>query len=425
MTKNIFLPLLLVLVPLVAASGPYLNISQPVDSFNVTSPPPQNETSYSNRTSGMDAFGLLLSFALITVPQRSASDEYSTYTMAPTRVSPFICVADVLTTMLWIFYGLHHSLGIRGSAKLAVRKSAVSGAESRRTLLGGQTIIHIVLFIAGPALQVYRLFPIKGRSWVLTWSLIFFVAYVFHIVVDFLGSGTTTDDRLEGPDFRSENQKVQNIFKIVDTMNIAAYSWQITQWIGIFTDLTQKMSSASSEAAVNTILVCLITCAVLISCYGRTIRGERIIHGLWSFKNWTRRHWYKIGLIAFANFLILGPLLPTSIGEKSSLLTPSTSAPLQNIWPLIAPTLGTLAIVVIEVFVVAGLHTTFSVLDHYLWPIVAPLTPEDPWGCEDVLKERWNPLVASPPKWREVLSITFACCNITFGLLYYRFLSNS
>lgn len=425
MAKNIFYLLLLLLIQLVAASVPDLDLPQPVYSFNVTPPSSRHATSHSNRTSGMDAFGLLLSFALITVPQRSASDEYSTYTMAPTRVSPFICIADVLTTVLWISYGLHHSLGIRASAKLAVQKSAVSGAENRRTFLGGQTIIHIILFIAGPALQVYRLFPLNDRSWVLAWSLTFFVAYVFHIAVDFLGSETVTDERLEGPAFRNENQKVQNIFKVVDAMNIAAYSWQITQWIGIFMDLTQTMSSASSEAAVNTVLICLITCAVLVSCYGRTIRGERIIHGLWSFKNWNRRHWSNIGLIAFASFLVFGPLLPTPIGKKSSLMTPSTSAPLQNIWPLIAPTLGTLAVVVIAVFVVASVHTTFSALDRYLWPVVAPLTQEDPWQCEDVFGERWNPLVASPPKWREVLSITFACCNITFGLLYYRFLSDN
>lgn len=348
---TLFLPLL---IQFVAALVPDLNTTQPVDSFNITQPASHNETLPSNRTSGMDAFGVLLSFALITVSQRSASDEYSTYTMAPTRVSPFICVVDVLASVLWISYGLYHSLGIRASAKLAVQKSTVSGVEGRRTLLGGQIIVHIILFVAGPVMQVYRLFPLNGRFWVLTWSSIFFVTYIFHMAVDFMGSGDIPDDRLERQDFKNKNQNVQDIFKIVDAMNMAAYSWQIIQWIGIFTDLTQTASSTYSEAVINTILICLITLAVIISCYGRKIGGEKIMHGLWSFKNWDRRHWYKIGLIAFANFLIFGPLLPTPLGKKSSLMTPSTSASLQNIWPLIAPTIGTLAVVVIEVFVVAG-----------------------------------------------------------------------
>lgn len=273
-------------------------------------------------------------------------------------------------------------------------------------------------------MQVYRLFPLNGRFWVLTWSSIFFVAYIFHMAVDFMRSGDIPDDRLERQDFKNENQNVQDIFKIVDAMNMAAYSWQIIQWIGIFTDLTQTASSTYSEAVINTILICLITLAVIISCYGRKIGGEKIMHGLWSFKNWDRRHWYQIGLIAFANFLIFGPLLPTPLGKKSSLMTPSTSAPLQNIWPLIAPTIGTLAVVVIEVFVVAGLHTMLNKLGQRLWRVDAPLKQEDPWQCEKEFEKRWNPLVISPPKWREVLSITFASCNITFGLLYYRFLSN-
>ncbi len=160
---TLFLPLL---IQFVAALVPDLNTTQPVDSFNITQPASHNETLPSNRTSGMDAFGVLLSFALITVSQRSASDEYSTYTMAPTRVSPFICVVDVLASVLWISYGLYHSLGIRASAKLTVQKSTVSGVEGRRTLLGGQIIVHIILFVAGPVMQVYRLFPLNGRFWV-------------------------------------------------------------------------------------------------------------------------------------------------------------------------------------------------------------------------------------------------------------------
>lgn len=371
----------------------------------------------------MDAFGVLLSFALITVPQRSASDEYSTYPMAPTRVSPFICVVDVLASVLWISYGLYHRLGIRASAKLAVQKSAVSGEDGRRTLLGGQTIIHIILFVAGPVVQVYRLFPLNGRSWVLTWSSIFFVAYTFHMAVDFMGCGDIPDDRLERQEFKNENQNVQDIFKIVDAMFMAAYSWQMIQWIGIFSDLTQTASSTYSEAVINTILVCLITLAVIISCYGDKIKGEKIMHGLWSFQNWYKRHWYSVGHITFAIFLIFGPLLPTPLGKKSTLMTPSTSAPLQNMWPLIA-LIGTLAVVVIEVFVVAGLHTMLNKLGQRLWPTEAPLNQEDPWQRDPRFENRWNPLVIYPPKWREVLSITFACCNITFGLLYYRFLSS-
>ena len=397
-----------------------------------------NITSSTTNTtlSGLEIYLTLATSALLGVTQRSISDEFASWTMAPTRVSPFICLADMLSTLLWILHGWHTRLSWAQCARLAVTKSAVSGDKSRREINRIQMCLSAVLFIPS-LIQVVQTLAAGHIFWEKVWIVLFNSSYLFFVGVDILA--TYADDPaaeegkndvsapLNGDDHAEqaghakevEDERTLQIFYIADILSSMAYIIQIKAWVDIYGKVVQTALATYSEDKVNTAIIISISIAAILSLAAPNTGSFKILHGLWSFRNWESTHITPIVICAFIIFLMLGlphwshgPAVPVLIAmqpEHESMLRPMISTPL-----------GTLSVVVLVVCVASVLHTLVCKM------LKVPIPAEFADNTEDaeevvLLGYRLNVVVKSSRKWRETLSFAFAILNFVFGALHYRF----
>ncbi|TVY80411.1 hypothetical protein LSUE1_G004611 [Lachnellula suecica] len=364
----------------------------------------------SDVTGGMNIFLALMSSAILAVPQRSVSDEFASWTLAPTRASPFICAADIISTFLWYFHGwLALEYGWKRCAQHAITKAAVSGGDHRRTFNKGQVIpCGIYFFLV--LMLVYRTMVREDIFWEKVWVVAFLAAYILHLGTDLLARGAPAP----GPDEHfndKQAERIQCFFNVVDSIYYMAYIGQIKAWVDIFGQLTHIASTVHmySETTINTVIVVMIILACTASrC---TPTRYKVLHGLWSLRNWNRRHAVIVAVCAFSLVLVLG--LPVRPNSAAVLVSTQHSA----FWSMVSVPLGTLAVVVFMVYIVSTMHSLARRICKLGVAHKFDKLPED----REVLDSRWNVVVLSPRQWREILSISFALCNVLFGFLYYIF----
>jgi hypothetical protein len=155
--------------------------------------------------------------------------------MAPVRASPFICLPDILTSIVWIVYGLTVHLSLPNAFKVSIAKSAISGSDSRRDLLSIQNIILFFGFVLTSIQTAISAAAVKGKIWETIWVVLFLLTYVWHVVVDvFAYYATVSVQTIEQtPVLSNTNPTIQKIFKFVDIIGCTAYAAQIRAWIDI------------------------------------------------------------------------------------------------------------------------------------------------------------------------------------------------
>lgn len=373
-----------------------------------------NSTASLSTTKGIHIFLTLLSSAMLAVPQRSASDEFASFIVSPSRISPFICGADILSTLLWLFHGWWSlGLGWQERAQLAIRQSAISGSAARQQYSKEQNIVLAVFCLV-------TLFPaiwLMGQEdifWAKVWVLLFLTAYIVHACTDLLASyapaPATSPDHLD-PD-ANEADRLKVLLNIVDFVNCGAYACQMKAWVDIFGNLTEAALTKYSEKSVTVVVGLVIILAYLVSKFTPDKGRYRVLHGLWSLRRWGSSHNNTVVACAFVIFLILG--LPFRPNSSTTLVSHQQS----SLWPMIVSPLGTLSVVVLVVYTVSIMHTLVrkacggEVTNRFEVPVQEE---------QSQLASRLSVIVVSPREWREILSISFALCNILFGILYYTY----
>jgi hypothetical protein len=358
----------------------------------------------------MEIYLMLIPFALLGVSQRSISDEFASWTMSPVSVSPFICLAGYLSTLLWITYGRYTRLPWPQCFRLAVRKSGVSGDERRREIRKPQTYLAGFLFIAC-LWQAAQAFAIQHIFWEKVWIAQFIASYLLHLCVDILATYADDDDHFN----EADDEGIQTMFNIVDALSIIAYMIQMKAWVDIYGKLVNVALTNYSEDRVNNAIMASIGLAVILSLSSPRKGPMKILHGLWALRNWNTNDATPIVVCVFAMFLMFG--FPVGVHSSASLIA-TLPEHVSLLWPMISTPLGTLSVVVFVVYVTSFLHT----LVCKVWGI--PIPAEFAENVEDgeeavLLSRRWNVVVKSNRKWRETLSLAFAILNFAFGAVHY------
>ena len=71
--------------------------------------------------SPLNAVLCLVVLGINAATQRSGADHFANQHLSPARTSPFICLADILVTIIWLVYGVcHEKISIKASAKMRI-----------------------------------------------------------------------------------------------------------------------------------------------------------------------------------------------------------------------------------------------------------------------------------------------------------------
>lgn len=165
--------------------------------------------------------------------QASRADNFpSEFGISPARSSPIICAADLLTTLLWLLYGLYSGLGLRGSMRrMRIDLGLVRESEEHR-LSNGMPTYGLVLFGVAVLPQAIRVFAANGLHWTMAWIALYFTAYLVSVTATFVGTQRKHRDRLlENHDSESERGVRIHLTYLTDGAYLAAYAVQVILWI--------------------------------------------------------------------------------------------------------------------------------------------------------------------------------------------------
>jgi hypothetical protein len=362
---------------------------------------------------------MLLPSAFLGVTQRSITDEFESWHMGPTNVSPFICSVNVLSTFLWMLNGWINGLDLFECAQLVVVKSGVSGDSRRRRIIKPQAWTAGVLFLLS-LYQAKQAFELQHIFWEKVWIVLFITSYLLNVRIDILASyapapGPTNNDDEE------EEEPFQRVFNVLDVFSIFAYVIQIKAWVDIYGKLVKVALTTYTEETVNLFIIGSFSIAVALSSLSPVEGRFKVLHGLWSLRNWNANHTTYVVVSAFVVFLMVG--VPIRLDSSAALIgmQPQHTS---LFWPMIYTPLGTLSVVVFVVYVTSILHTAVCKIMNVPIPaeFVDNVRDDQDLG---LLRKRLNVVVKSHRKWRETLSISFAVLNFLFGVAHYHFVYNS
>ncbi|CAD0085743.1 unnamed protein product [Aureobasidium mustum] len=369
-------------------------------------------------------FNALLCLIILGVnaaTQRSGADHFANVHLSPARTSPFICLADILTTVLWLGYGvLFKRIGFKVSAKMLFKDFGFS--EEEDTLVKGKgwpwNIVLMIVFLAGPMLEAIKLFAFGATGtapWLQTFAAAMFVtAYIVRVSVNTLSRRCEDENAIQ----ELANSRPERLFKTADFLYDLAYSAQFHFWIEIFGKL--EFFAEPNAAVVITVLVMVIFPA-LTSYFSpkEDVQGNqpdeqeaqqaaphahwrpRILMGRWALANWAEDDRHRAFIVAFV----------------IAISTPSDTA-----WRTIFIPLAAFAVVVLHLALVSVVTRILRKADRRRSSAQESLQGdrEDPGLPQDQLRERWNPLLrAESPEWRNTVSMAFGLSNLTFVCMYY------
>jgi len=192
--------------------------------------------------SPLNAVLCLVVLGINAATQRSGADHFANQHLSPARTSPFICLADILVTIIWLVYGVcYKKMSIKASAKMLFKDFDFS--EEEDTLGVGNrwswSIIFVVLFAVGVLLEAIKLFTFAATGtapWLQTFAAaMFFAAYVVRISVNTISWLCTDSKTIENLKATKADRKM--LFNIADLLYNIAYSAQFRFWIATFGNL--------------------------------------------------------------------------------------------------------------------------------------------------------------------------------------------
>jgi hypothetical protein len=214
---------------------------------------------------------------------------------------------------------------------------------------------------------------------------------------------------------QNENERVQQTLYVLDIGSSTAYLCQAKAFIDIFGSFSKVAAITYGEKSVNLIIIVMITMAGAISYFTPQTGPNQVLHGLWRVRQWEPEHKHTITFTALVIFLMLGlPRELVPFGGSTDLIATLDSSLLA---PLMLSTLGTLSIVVFTVSIVSVSYTTAHKLAEFAGIELPAYGFDTP--AEALLATRLNPVVNSPRKWREILSLSYSLANFLFGFAYY------
>lgn len=342
----------------------YPNTTLPV---NTTLDAPPGGTT----VTGQNILWALAGLSASTMIQRSGADEFSSADMSPARGSPFICAADLAVATMWVSYGLFNGLTFSKSAKVFAHACHMSAAKDQRGLLinfpvpnGPKLLIHAFFFVL-TLFSAMKIFAMKGVPWSQVWAVFYFSAYVVSSTLHWFGNGLALAEFDKEPWLKPDGDAMKRLFDIADVIYCLAYTLQFCCWVGTFTKVLQLPLFATNPALTNTILTSLIAFSLTASVFA----PEHILYQFWSLRNWRRREWQFLGQSAFMIFLIMGAPIPAFIAQRYDVsLVVFDKRALESTWTFVSRPLGSLAIAVAGVFLVAFFDATVAWICRRVWP---------------------------------------------------------
>ncbi|THV97187.1 hypothetical protein D6D27_02257 [Aureobasidium pullulans] len=350
--------------------------------------------------SPLNAVLCLVVLGINAATQRSGADHFANQHLSPARTSPFICLADILVTIIWLVYGVcYKKMSIKASAKMLFKDFDFS--EEEDTLGVGNrwswSIIFVVLFAVGVLLEAIKLFTFAATGtapWLQTFAAaMFFAAYVVRISVNTISWLCTDSKTIENLKATKADRKM--LFNIADLLYNIAYSAQFRFWIATFGNL--EYFARPNKKVVPTLLA-------IYTNWNTEARD------LWRKLNWEKDDQNRAFLVLFVVMI---------------------SVPLDAAWRILFIPLASLAVVVGHLSLVSlicqivrkvkkrnSVASKTKASDNISEASVP--VDEDSQAIEKQLRERWSPLLrAKDPEWRNVVSSASAVANFSFVCMYY------
>ncbi|EHK97371.1 hypothetical protein M7I_6881 [Glarea lozoyensis 74030] len=268
------------------------------------------DSSSSNTTNtlptGLEVYFMLLPSAFLGVIQRSITDEFESWLMAPANDSPFICAVNIHSTFLWMLNGWINNLDLFECAQLVVLKSGVSGNGRRRRIIKPQAWASGVLFLLS-LYQAKQIFDLQHIFWEKVWIVLFNTSYLLNVIIDILASYAPTPGPTNNGDYTDEGEEepFQRVFNVLDVLSIFAYVIQIKAWVDIYGKLVKVALTIYTEETVNLFIIGTFSIAVALSSLSPAEGKYKVLHGLWSLRNWNANHTTYVVVSGFIVFLMI------------------------------------------------------------------------------------------------------------------------
>lgn len=131
----------------------------------------------------------LIALSLNAMTQRSGADYFpSSDSLSPARSSLFVCIADMLVAVLWLFRRVKRGLGVKGSLFWYRKEMGLLRKKSDRQLIQGTPAVTVCFFLLEPLPQAIKIFGSSGLRWTKVWAVIFFVAWFVEVITRFVSA---------------------------------------------------------------------------------------------------------------------------------------------------------------------------------------------------------------------------------------------
>lgn len=346
-------------------------------------------------------FWAMASLATNTVLQRSGADEFPCDgSLSPARISPLICLADMLLACVTILYGLWHGMGLRQSCALYIFNTRRSKSKTR-PVIDGRTFPDILIFCLA-AFNAVKIFAASGLNHkVIVFTAIYIAAPVVHAITRIMAENNTAQSEVR--QFIAAGHG-STLLQVADMFWCAAYACQFTRLVQVGQSLSVHPHFSGQNAyTTNIVLGCIIAAAAIISLFGAHYYfRRRPLH------DWARKDWKLSAIALFAITTVTG--IPDSFDTLAR-------------WRLTF----FVPLSVIGVFVLIFWLIAFST-DAVRWTSKAlgvhsglPIHGiESDSEIPSSLQHRLNPLLSgATTHWRRTLVLAFAMSMIFFAVLHY------
>lgn len=363
----------------------------------------------------------LVTLGVNAATQRSGADHFANVHLSPARTSPFICLADILATMIWLGYGvLYKRMGFKASAKMLFKDFGFS--EEEDALVRGRrwalNIVLVILFLIGLA-EAIKLFAF-GATGTAPWlqmvaAAMFVSAYIARVSINTLSRLCTHEETIR--ELEASRPDRRRLFEVADVLYDLAYSAQFHFWIEVFGKL--KFFAEPNAVVVVTVLV-MVTFPTLFSYFfpievaqedqpnrqqaqqaaPPSHQRPKILRGRWSLANWAPDDRHRAFIVVFV----------------IAISTPPNAA-----WRIVFIPLTAFAVVVLNLAFVSAVSWLFRTVKRRTGAQELPEPDrEDPGLPQDQLRERLNPLLRTEAsEWRNTVSMAFGLSNLIFACMYY------
>lgn len=347
-------------------------------------------------------FWAMASLSDNAVLQRSGADEFPCDgSLSPARISPLICLADMLVAMMTITYGLWHGMGIHRSCALYIFNMRRSKPKLI-PLINSRTFPDLVIFCLA-AFSAVKIFAASGLNHkVIVFAAIYIAAPIVYAIIRMAAENETAHSDVHG--FIAAGHG-NTLLQVADMLWCAAYACQLTRLVQVGQSLSvHPRLSGPNAFSTNIALGCIIAAAA-----ATTLLGTRYYFG-WHrpLLTWAQKDWKLSAITLFAISTLTGiPDSPDAIARwRLTLFVP----------------LAVISGVAIIFWTVTLCADALRRLSKALGaPSTLPIN--DLANDSDIpssLQNRLNPLLSrATPHWRRIVLVTFDISMIVVAVLHY------